>query len=138
MFTSRSYIYCFEKLFFPSNPIFGVLNLTQTPQLIICVVLFCYTWSITKTKTECKTSFKKQKKKKPILFFNLIWFCTQTLCSSTSAIPMAIRPVSKLRRTESLGASSMATLKSESDTTDDDYTIEGGNNFSELDYKVIK
>lgn len=30
----------------------------------------------------------------------------------------------------------MVTLKSESDTTDDDYTIEGGNNFSELDYKV--
>jgi hypothetical protein len=51
---------------------------------------------------------------------------------------MAIRSVSKLRRTESLGAASMTTLKSESDTTDDDYTIEGGNNFSELDYKVIK
>lgn len=51
---------------------------------------------------------------------------------------MAIRSVSKLRRTESLGAASMATLKSESDTTDDDYIIEGGNNFSELDYKVIK
>jgi len=30
----------------------------------------------------------------------------------------------------------MVTLKSESDTTDDDYTIEGGHNFSELDYKV--
>ncbi|XP_022170548.1 growth arrest-specific protein 2-like isoform X1 [Myzus persicae] len=56
--------------------------------------------------------------------------------SSTSAIPMAIRSVSKLRRTESLGATSMVTLKSESDTTDDDYTIEGCNNFSELDYKV--
>lgn len=50
---------------------------------------------------------------------------------------MAIRSVSKLRRTESLGAASMATLKSESDTTDDDYIIEGGNNFNELDYKVI-
>lgn len=49
---------------------------------------------------------------------------------------MAIRSVSKLRRTESLGATSMVTLKSESDTTDDDYTIEGGNKFSELDYKV--
>lgn len=60
------------------------------------------------------------------------------LYRSTSAIPMAIRSVSKLRRTESLGATSMVTLKSsESDTTDDDYTIEGGNNFSELDYKVI-
>jgi len=56
--------------------------------------------------------------------------------SSTSAIPMAIRSVSKLRRTESLGATSMVTLKSDSDTTDDDYTIEGGNNFSELDFKV--
>ncbi|KAL5239494.1 hypothetical protein ACI65C_006904 [Semiaphis heraclei] len=55
---------------------------------------------------------------------------------STSAIPMAIRTVSKLRRTESLGATSMVTLKSESDTTDDDCTIGGGNNFSELDYKV--
>lgn len=51
---------------------------------------------------------------------------------------MAIRPVNKLRRTESLGAASMATLKSESDTTDDDYTIEGGNNYGELDYKVIE
>lgn len=55
---------------------------------------------------------------------------------STSAIPMAIRSVSKLRRTESLGATSMITLKSESDTTDDDYTMECGNNISELDYKV--
>lgn len=51
---------------------------------------------------------------------------------------MAIRSVSKLRRTESLGATSMITLKSESDTTDDDYTMECGNNISELDYKVIK
>lgn len=51
---------------------------------------------------------------------------------------MAIRSMSKLRRTESLGAASMATLKSESDTTDDDYMIEGGNNVGELDYKVIK
>lgn len=51
---------------------------------------------------------------------------------------MAIRSVSKLRRTESLGAASIATLKSESDTTDDDYIIEHGNNISELDYKVIK
>lgn len=59
------------------------------------------------------------------------------LHSSTSAIPMAIRSVSKLRRTESLGAASMATLKSESDTTDDDHAIDGGNNLSELDYKVI-
>lgn len=58
--------------------------------------------------------------------------------SSTSAIPMAIRSMSKLRRTESLGAASMATLKSESDTTDDDFMINGGNNISELDYKVIK
>lgn len=51
---------------------------------------------------------------------------------------MAIRSVSKLRRTESLGATSIITLKSESDTTDDDYTMECGNNISELDYKVIK
>lgn len=51
---------------------------------------------------------------------------------------MAIRSVSKLRRTESLGAASMATLKSESDTTDEDCTIEGVNNLSELDYKVIE
>lgn len=49
---------------------------------------------------------------------------------------MAIRSVNKLRRTESLGAASMITLKSESDTTDEDFIIEGGNNFSELDYKV--
>ncbi|XP_050519973.1 growth arrest-specific protein 2-like [Daktulosphaira vitifoliae] len=55
---------------------------------------------------------------------------------SISAIPMAIKSTNKLRRTESLGTASMITLRSESDTTDEDYVIDGSQHLNELDYKV--